>query len=132
MGQAWAGVVEDAEEELKKMGKGQEQLVVSGSDRRAGNSPTRNVSSRTRQESRPGAEPGRKGRAKQRDTDSGSASGSVAADLAEPETAMPSGRNKKDQRDKNKGRLASAGVVLFLILLVLLATAASRRLGSNE
>jgi hypothetical protein len=133
VGQAWAGVVEDAEEELKKMGRGQERLVVTGAGRSEQGYPIPNASSRS-QKSRSASDRARAGKrgVRNSDGDSGAASGSVVGDSDQSDSLMPNGRTKVDSREKKKGRLVSLGVVLLLALLIFLATAASRRLGSAE
>lgn len=126
-GQSWAGVVEDAEEELKKLGRGQQHLVVSGAGRHAAGYQTKRASSRTRR-SRSATSQKRGERAQKADT----AGASVATGKTEPDTEVLRGRVKKDRETKHKGRLVSFGVILFFALLVFLATVASKRLGSSE
>ena len=129
-GQALGGVVEDAEEELKKLGKGQEQVVVSGSRSQSTGYPTRRSSTSTTRGRTTGSNSERtRGESTGQ---SGTESSAVSTGTATPETVMPNGRTKKDRADKQKGRLVSFGVVLLFALLIFLATAASRRLSRSE
>jgi cobalamin biosynthesis Mg chelatase CobN len=127
--QAYAGVVEDAEEELKKMGRGQEQRINAESDRSAPSYPTRRVNrSRPRGSKTSGtdqaAKTGSEGAAK---TPGSNAPAALAEDAVEE-----SGRAKLDKMEKRQGRLMSLGIVLLLAILIFVATVAGKRLGKSE
>ncbi|MFA5507996.1 MAG: hypothetical protein WC314_21090 [Vulcanimicrobiota bacterium] len=126
---AWAGVVEDAEEELRKLGQGQEQHQQVTRTTRSSTTPPRPASTdrpaRTNSEPVSSARPGRGSEA----SESGN---STAAAAATEEAPTETQRSRLDRSQKKQGRLASFGVILFLALLVGLATAAARRLGSSE
>lgn len=125
-------MVEDAEEELKKMGRGEEStVVVTGVGRQSGTYPTQNVRTRS-QRSRSGSTSVRGERGRRASEGANSTAGSTQGGEATEDSVETTGRVKKDREEVKKGRLLSFGIVLFLALLVLLATAASRRFGSSE
>lgn len=129
-GQAWAGVVEDAEEELKKLGRGQQQVVVSGTTNNSSDYQSRRANARTRT-SRTTNEKSTVGRGRNTGAESSGSTG-TASGQEPPEMETRNLRVKKDSEMKQKGRLVSLGVILFFGLLIFLATVASRRLGNTE
>lgn len=129
--QVYAGVVEDAEEELKKMGRGQEQRLNSESDRMAPRFPTQSTNRIRNRSSH-----SKTSRAKQSATtgqENTVQSSDSSAPVASAEDAVgESGRAKLDQMEKRQGRLMSLGIVLVLALLIFVATVAGKRLGKSE
>jgi len=127
--QVHAGVVEDAEEELKKMGRGQEQSFSADSERIAPSYPTRSEN-----RSRSG---GSKTSQTSRTTKSGNegavqGSGSNTPAASTEDAVEEIGRAKLDKMEKRQGRLMSFAIVLVLALLIFVATVAGKRLGKSE
>ena len=125
-----AGVVEDAEEELKKMGRGQEQSLKVDSEGGAPSYPirsgnrSRSSGSNTSQASR-NTKPGKEGAVQ--------GTGGTSAPEASAEDAVEEiGRAKLDKMEKRQGRLMSFAIVLVLALLIFVATVAGKRLGKSE
>ena len=127
--QVYAGVVKDAEEELKKMGRGQEQRVNAESERAIRSYPARST---TRSRS-VGSNNTKTDQATSAGSDGTVQQPGVSAPVTSTDEAVEeSGRAKLDKMEKQQGRLISFGIVLLLALLVFVATVAGKRLGKAE
>ena len=130
--QVYAGVVEDAEEELKKMGRGQEQRVLTEANRNVSSYPTQNSSSSQASESHV-TKSSKNARAKAKSSETSANGASTTPASAGPEEATAdTGRARADKMEKRQGRLVSFAIVLVLALLIFMATVAGKRLGKTE
>lgn len=131
-GYAWAGVVEDADEELKKAGQGKQTLQHVGTTNTGYPSPPSTTSNGSGQPSV--RTPDTRNRVRGRSTNSTGASVQGGSASVEVEKKKPEafGRARVDSESEKKGKLISWGVVIFLALLIAIATVLSRRLGQDE
>ena len=130
--QVYAGVVEDAEEELKKMGRGQEQRFLTETSRNVNSYPTQS-SSASRQSGSQATKSSKNARAKAKSpATSADGASTVSASAGPEEATADTGRAKADKMEKQQGRLMSLAIVLEPALLIFVATVAGKRLGKTE